>query len=139
MIGLNLAGILAVGLLVLALHLFAIALTKALRSYSPSLLEERCEQRGRPDRAEAVAHRDQRTERSAETLAVLTGLLLSALVGMGVCLFETPPRVEWLLLMVLVIGLLGYVLAGVIGKVFAESIIDTTWPASGLIRACDSR
>ncbi len=79
-----------------------------------------------------MAHLDQRTERSAETLAVLTGLLLAALVGMGVCQFGTPPRVEWMLLLVLAIGLLGYVLAGVIGKVFAESIIDATWPASGL-------
>ena len=135
MIGLSLVGILAVGLLVLALHLFSIALTKALRSYSPSLLEYRCLQRGRPGRAEEVAHLDQRTERSAETLAVLTGLLLSALVGMGICQFDTPPRVEWLLLMVLTIGLLGYVLSGVIGKIFAEPIIDATWPASGLIRA----
>ena len=135
MIGLSVAGILAVGLPVLALHLFAIALAKALRSYSPSLLEDRCREQGRPGRAEEVAHLDQRTERSAETLAVLTGLLLSALVGMGICQLGTPRRVEWMLLLVLAIGLLGYVLAGVIGKVFAESIIDATWPASGLIRA----
>jgi CBS domain containing-hemolysin-like protein len=133
--GLSVAGILAVGLPVLALHLFAIALTKALRSYSPSLLEERCREQARSERAEEVARLDQRTERSAETLAVLTGLLLSALVGMGICQFGTPRRVEWMLLLVLAIGLLGYVLAGVIGKVFAESIIDATWPASGLIRA----
>ena len=40
-----------------------------------------------------------------------------------------------MILIVLAIGLLGYVLAGVIGKVFAETIIDVTWPASGFIRA----
>ncbi len=40
-----------------------------------------------------------------------------------------------MILIVLAIGLLGYVLAGVVGKVFAETIIDVTWPASGVIRA----
>jgi CBS domain containing-hemolysin-like protein len=33
---------------------------------------------------------------------------------------------------------LGYVLAGAIGKVFAETIVDAAWPASGLIRAAAS-
>ena len=36
---------------------------------------------------------------------------------------------------VLAIGLLGYVIAGVIGKVFAEVIIDVLWPASGFVCA----
>ncbi len=120
---------------VLALHLFAIALTKALRSYSPSLLEERCTARGRPERAQEVTHLDQRTERSAEALAVLTGLLLAALVGMGVDRLGPSSRVEWVIVLVLGIGLIGYVLAGVIGKVFAETIIDATWPATGAVRA----
>jgi CBS domain containing-hemolysin-like protein len=120
---------------VLALHLFAIALTKALRSYSPSLLEERCAARGRPERAQEVAHLDQRTERSAEALAVLTGLLLAAMVGMGVDRLGPSARVAWVILLVLGIGLLGYVLAGVIGKVFAERIIDAAWPATGAVRA----
>ena len=52
------------GLPVLALHLVSIALTKALRSYSRSLLEERCADRGRPERAEEVEHRDHQTERA---------------------------------------------------------------------------
>ncbi len=135
MVGLIVIGLLVASLPVLALHLFAIALTKALRSYSPSLLEERCGARGRPERAEEVAHLDQRTERSAEALAVLTGLLLAALVGMGVDRLGPSSRLEWLILLVLGIGLLGYVLAGVIGKVFAETIIDATWPASAAVRA----
>ena len=75
MVELSVAGMLVMGLPALALHLFSIALTKALRSYSRSLLQERCEARGRPERADAVAHLDQRTERSAESLAVVTGLL----------------------------------------------------------------
>ena len=82
-----------------------------------------------------MAHLDQRTERSAETLAVLTGLLLSALVGMGVGRLGSPPRLEWMILLVLGVGFLGYVLAGSLGKIFAEPIIEATWPASGFIRA----
>ncbi len=133
--GLSAAAILAIGLPVMSIHFFAIAMAKALRSYSRSLLEVRCLERGHPDRADDVAHLDQRTERSAETLAVLTGLLLSALVGMGVGRLASPPRLEWMLLLVLTVGFLGYVLAGSLGKIFAEPIIDATWPASGFIRA----
>src|SRR5262249_11778418 len=34
----------------------------------------------------------------------------------------------------LAIGLVGYVLAGVIGKVFAEAVVDSLWPAARSIR-----
>ena len=34
----------------------------------------------------------------------------------------------------LAVGGLGYVLAGVIGRVFAESVIDALWPAAGALR-----
>jgi CBS domain containing-hemolysin-like protein len=125
---------LVLGTPVLALHLFSIALTKALRSYSPSLLEERCAARGRRQRAEEVARLDQRTERAAEALAVVTGLFLAALVGVGVGPSGSTPWIDGVILPVLAIGLLGYVLAGVTGKVFAEPILDATWPASGLTR-----
>jgi hypothetical protein len=40
--GLSLVWMLVLGVPTLALHLFAIALMKALQSYSRSLLEERC-------------------------------------------------------------------------------------------------
>lgn len=59
----SLTGLLATGIVLLAVHLFAIAVTKALRSYSRSLLEERCARRGHPERADEVAHLDSRTER----------------------------------------------------------------------------
>jgi CBS domain containing-hemolysin-like protein len=131
----SLPGLLAAGFVLLALHLFAIAVTKALRSYSRSLLEERCARRGHPERADEVAHLDSRTERSAEALAVLTGLLLAGLGGLGVSRWRHAAGIEPVILFVLAIGLLGYVLAGVIGKVFAETIIDVTWPASGFLRA----
>jgi CBS domain containing-hemolysin-like protein len=135
LVELSVAGMLAIGLPILALHLFSIALVKALRSYSRSLLEQRCTQRGHPQRADAVAHLDQRTERSAESLAVVTGLFLAAMLGLWVARASTAHRVELASLLVLAIGLLGYVIAGVFGKVFAEPILDAFWPVTGLIRA----
>lgn len=134
MVEMSLTGLMATGILLLAAHLFAIAMTRALRSYSRSLLEELCEQEGHPGRADEVAHLDARTERSAGALAVLTGLLLAGLGGLGVARWGRAGGVEWVILIVMAIGLLGYVLAGVIGKVFAETIIDAAWPASGFIR-----
>lgn len=133
--GMSLIWIVAIGLPVLALHLVSISLTKAIQSYSRSLLEYRCTLRGRPDRAQEVEHWDHKTERAAEALAVLTGLLLAALMGAGVGLATVPPRVVVVIVPVLVIGLLGYVIAGVIGKVFAEVIVDLLWPLAGPLRA----
>src|SRR5262249_21656550 len=106
-----------------------------LRSYSRSLLEELCARRGHPGRADEVTHLDARTERSAGALAVLTGLLLAGLGGLGVAQRGSAAGIEWLILIVLAIGLLGYVVAGVIGKVSAETIIDLAWPTSAFIRA----
>src|SRR5580692_1638014 len=123
--GISVTCVLVVGLPVLALHFVSVALTKALQTHSHSLLEERCEARGRPERAELVEHWAHKTERAAEALAVLTGLLLAALMGVGARLTSLPVRVGVVIVPVLMIGLLGYVIAGVIGKVFAEVIIDS--------------
>src|SRR5262245_7678534 len=131
----NLTGLMATGLLLLAVHLFAIAMTTALRSYSRSLLEERCERNGHPERADEVAHLDARTERSSSGLAVVTGLMLAGLGGLSAAYWSRAAGIQWLILIVLTIGLLGYVLAGAIGKVFAEPIIESSWSASGMIRA----
>ncbi len=130
----SLAGTLAAGLLLLGFHLFAIALTKALRSYSPSVLEEVCARRGHPDRADAVAHEDLRTERVAEALAVLSGLLLAGLGGLAVARSGRSAGVDGVIAIALVIGLLGYVLLGVIGKVYAETILAATWPTARPVR-----
>jgi CBS domain containing-hemolysin-like protein len=131
----SLAGLLVTGLLVLGFHLFSIALAKALRSYSRSLLEELCARRGHPRRADEVDHLDHKTERSAEAMAVLTGLLLAGLGGLGVAQWGQAAGIELVIVLVLAIGLVGHVLAGVTGKVFAETIIDATWPATGFLRA----
>jgi CBS domain containing-hemolysin-like protein len=133
--GLSWTWMLALGLPILVVHLFSIALTKALQSHSRSLLEERCEELGRAYRAHEVEHWAHKTERAAEALAVLTGLLLAALMGVAVRLTGFPSRVVAVILPVLGIGLLGYVIAGVIGKVFAEIIIDALWPLTTGLRA----
>ncbi len=136
--GLSLIWMLALGVPIFASHLVAIALMKALQSYSRSLLEERCAERGQVERAEDVVAHDHRTERSAEALAVVTGLLLATLVGVGVDRLGSPIAVHMVILPVLLIGLFGYVIAGVVGKVFAETILYAIWPSAAMIRAIAS-
>jgi CBS domain containing-hemolysin-like protein len=124
---------LIVGLPVLVVHLASIALTKALQSYSRSRLEEYCADRGRPERADDVAHLDERTEHAAEAIAVLSGLLLAALIGVALDQWRRPPSAELLILLVLLVGGSGYVLAGVMGEVLAEPILFSFWPATPAI------
>jgi len=116
-------------------HWISIALTKAFQSYSRSRLEERTEALNRPQRAEEIAHLDHRTERASEAIAVLTGLLLASMIGVATDQLDAPAAVVVLVLLVCVLGVAGYVVASAVGQVFAESIIDTLWPASGLVRA----
>jgi CBS domain containing-hemolysin-like protein len=113
----------------LAVHLASIALMKALHSYSRSRLEEYCASRARPERAEEVSHLDERAEKSAEAIAVLSGVLLAALCGVALDQWSRPPSAELLILIVLLVGGVGYVLAGVLGEVLAEPILYAFWPA----------
>lgn len=119
---------------VLGVHLVSIALTKALQSYSRSRLEELTEERGRPHRAEEIAHLDHRTERAAETAAVLSGLFLASAAGIASSHFDSPASMIVLVLLLCVLGIVGYVVAGVVGEVFAEPIIDSMWPATFILR-----
>jgi CBS domain containing-hemolysin-like protein len=132
--GLNVGLGLVLGLPLLGLHMISVALAKALRTYSRSRLEEICERRGRPHRALDIAQQDERTERSAEALAVLTGLGLAALLG--VMAAEVAPRlaVESVLAIALLLGALGHVAAGVIGRVHAEALLDSVWTLATAIR-----
>ncbi len=132
------AWVFAVGVPAFALHLVSIALMKALQSYSRSLFEERCAERGLVDRADDVFHNDERTERSAETLAVLTGLVLAGLIGLVLGRSGTVMGGSLVIAAVMAIGFLGYVMAGVVGEVFAEPIIDALWPAATFLRAIAS-
>ena len=125
---------LALGIPVLTLHLLSVTLTKALRTYSRSRLENLCAERGHPGRADEVAHNDERTERAAETLAVVTGLSLAALLGAAVDREAPTLAVEAVIAIALTVGGLGYVLAGVIGRVFAENVLDNVWPAAIWLR-----
>ncbi len=123
------------GLLALGLHLVSVTLTKALRTYSRSRLEDVCARHGRAARADDVAHHDERTERAAETLAVITGLMLAALLG--VMSDRVSPGFATQAVWVIALGLggLGYVLAGVVGRVFAEPVLDALWPVAGWLRS----
>jgi CBS domain containing-hemolysin-like protein len=116
-------------------HWVSIALTKALQSYSRSRLEERTEALNRPHRAEEIAHLDHRTERASEAIAVLTGLLLASMIGVATDQLDAPAAAVALVLLVCILGVAGYVVASAVGQVFAESLVDTLWPASPLIRA----
>lgn len=133
--GLSLNWILPLGLVVLPLHLVSVTLARALRTYSRSRLEDLCDERGVPGLADEIDHEDEQTERSGETLAVVTGLMLAALLGI-----VTPARlgagmaVEVVVAIALAVGAAGYVLAGVVGRVFAERVIVALWPAAGVLR-----
>ncbi|MFO0892258.1 MAG: hemolysin family protein [Isosphaeraceae bacterium] len=124
-----------VGLPALLVHVAAVMLTRALRSYSRSLLEERAHEAGHPQRASEVAHLDERTERSAETIAVSSGLLLAVIIGVVLDRSAAPVGLFWAAILVLFVGGVGYLMAGVIGRVFAEPIVDRFWPLTPLIRA----
>jgi CBS domain containing-hemolysin-like protein len=133
-VGLNWSWVLGLGLPVLGLHLVSVTLAKALRTYSRSRLEEVCASRRRDARADDVAQHDEATERSAEELAVVTGLLLAALLGALAHGIAPDQTVVLVIGIALAVCAVGYLLAGVIGRVYAEGVIDRLWPASRLLR-----
>ncbi len=134
MAALNLGATLFLGLLVLAAHLVSVMLAKAFRTYSRSRLEALCAARGRPERADEVAHYDERTERAAESLAVVTGLTLAAMLGVTADRIAPHLAAEAVVAIALAVGALGYVLAGVGGRIFAEGVIDSLWPGCRFLR-----
>jgi len=132
---LSLKWVLSLGPLILGLHLISVALTRALRAYSRSRLEEVCAASGHPERADDVAHHDEATEHSAEGLAVLTGLCVAA--GLGALAHGVDPDRAGPLVIAIAatVSLAGYLLAGAIGDVYAEAVIDRLWPLSGPLRS----
>ena len=133
--GLNGALLGAVVVALLLAHSLAVALGKALRTYSRSRLEEVCEEANAPTLADAIAHNDDRTERSTEILSVLTGLSLVALgvLALGPIHLDSGLTVK-LLLLALLAGLT-HVAAVLIGRVLAEEVLSRLWPLAKLIRA----
>jgi CBS domain containing-hemolysin-like protein len=132
--GLEPSGAIVLGVVVLALHLVSVTLTRALRTYSRSRLEERCARRGHPGRADDVARHDERTERSAEALAVLTGLTLAALCGVTADRVSPRLAIGWVVVIALAVGAVGYGVAGTMGRVFAEVVVDALWPVARMLR-----
>jgi CBS domain containing-hemolysin-like protein len=125
---------LVLALTALVAHMATVALTKALQSYSRSRLEQLCSDRGRPGRADEVAQLADRTERGAEAIAVLSGLLLMTLIGIAADRWYSPASLKLVVSLVLFVVAAGYVLAGVLGKVLAEPILYAFWPAAFIIR-----
>ncbi len=125
---------LVLALLVLALHMGAICLTRALRTYSRTQLEELCVERGAPDWVDDITRHDERTERSAEGLAVVTGLGLAALLGVAADRLVPALAVEAVVGIALAVAALGYVVAGTVGRVEAEWILVRVWPLAHILR-----
>jgi CBS domain containing-hemolysin-like protein len=112
----------------------SVCIARAFRTYSRSRLEEQCERRGHPERADAIARQDERSERSADGIAVLTGLALAALLGASAYRFASNLTAEAVIGIALAIGAVGYMSAGVIGRVYAEWVLDRFWPLAIAIR-----
>ncbi len=134
MAALNLSGALALGLPLLVIQGFLVSIGRALRTYSRSRLEEVCQAHHRPGRADSIAHDDEETERAAESLAVVFGLTLAALVA--IVAHGLLPRLNIELALVLAVGLSIFVhlTASVIGRVWAETLLDALWPVARLVR-----
>ncbi len=130
MAALILLDILAIGLPLLLTGLL-VALGRALRTYSRSRLEEVCEARHRPARADAIAHDDEDTERAAESLSVVVGLLVASLTALVLM-----PWVGFSGSLSIALGLsvLVHLAASVSGRVWAEPMLDAVWPIAGGVR-----
>ena len=122
MVGLNLEWVLGPGPAGPGVHLVSVALTKALRTYSRSRLEDVCAARGhaRAGRRRRPPRRGDRA--SAEALAVFTGLVLAALLGvLAAGIAPSSDRAAVVSRSPWPSACSGYVLAGVVGRVFAET------------------
>ena len=118
----------------LVVHLVSIALTKALQSYSRSRLEEYCSDRGRPERADEVAHLDEQPSEGPRRSQSAPGSFWPRLAAWTLEQWHSPASLELAVLLVLLVVGLGYLVAGVVGKVFAEPILYAFWPAASLLR-----
>ena len=129
----NLGQALAIGLPLLAAQGLLVALGRALRTYSRSRLEEVCLAHHRPRRADAIAHDDEETERAAESLAVVGGLTLAALVALAA---HSSLGLDFELALPIAVGVavLVHLSGSVVGRVWAETLLDAVWPIAGGVR-----
>ena len=134
MADLSLGWTLGLGLPALAVQTVSIAMARALRVYSRSRLEEICEAAGRPERADEIARDDEKTDRAAESLAVLSGLVMAVLAGANAMRLERVEIAEFVVVSILALAAIDYVAAGAIGRVFAERLLDRLWPIAPIVR-----
>jgi len=131
--GLILGIALALGLVGAALHVFAVMVQRALLTYSRSRLEPICARHGRPERVDRIEANWERTERAASLGAVLSAVLMVAAAleafahGFG---WNNP---DLTIVLLVAAGLALRVIAGVIGRVHAEMLLDRFWPAIGVL------
>ena len=118
----------------LALHVFAVAVSRALRTYSRSRLEQICARHGRPERADLIARYEEKTERALDALSSLTGLGLAGILGAATDEWGRRMAAEALVAFGVIGAGLGHAFAGVIGRVHAEVILDALWPAATVAR-----
>jgi CBS domain containing-hemolysin-like protein len=126
------------GLPALAIQSLTVALARGLRVYSRSRLERICAAKGRPSRADSIARHDEETERAAESLAIMSGLVIASLAGGTAAQVEPPAVANLVVATVLGIALICYVAAAAIGRVFAERLLDAIWPIAPVVRTLAS-
>jgi CBS domain containing-hemolysin-like protein len=132
---LSLSFTIGLGVPALAVQGVTVALARALRVYSRSRLERICAANGRPRRADSIAKHDEETERAAESLAIMSGLVIASLAGATAAEVEPPAVANIVVATVLGIALVGYIAAAAIGRVFAERLLDALWPIAPILRA----
>jgi CBS domain containing-hemolysin-like protein len=116
--------------------MLAVCLARALRTYSRSRLEDVATRTALGEgHLDAIARHDEATERAAEALAVITGLALAALLGAWTENLVPQLTFALAMLIALAVGGLGYVTAGVLGRVYAEDILLRAWPVASPLRA----
>ena len=111
----------AIALPVLAVHLSTTLLARALRVYSPSMLEALSEARGHPQRAEAVMAKEEATALAADLAATATAIVLVGLLAWADYATQSPP---WALSFVSA-GLVAFAIARVVVHVLAHAHADS--------------
>jgi CBS domain containing-hemolysin-like protein len=124
----------ALGLALFALHVAVVALARSLRTYSRSRLEELCEARRVAPCADEITREDEAVERAAEAMAVLTGLFLVALLVVLVDRAVPGLGPEVVIGIAVLVAAVGYLLAGIIGRVYPEPYLVAAWPFARLVR-----
>lgn len=128
MTGVTLAWASLVAAVLLTVQAFSVLISRALRTYSRSYLEDLCASHGRPERAQKIAHDDERVERATDSIAALTGIVLATLIGVvGDRVAPGFAAGGGVLVALAVVGVVHF-LAGVIGRVYAETALDRLWP-----------